>query len=155
VSYMASDTPNIRVQSEPFDPNREVDELRGNDPTVGAVVTFIGLMRDFNEGVEVQRLFLEHYPGMTEKVLKEIVAEATERWPLRGCRVVHRVGELTPMEPIVLVAVASFHRKEAFRACEFIIDHLKTKAPFWKRESTQNGVRWVDAQGSDDPKEIS
>ena len=140
----------VRVQSEPFDPNREVDELRGENPAIGAVVTFIGLMRDLNDGARVERLFLEHYPGMTEKALKEIVAEAAERWTLQECRVVHRVGELSPTEPIVLVAVASAHRKEAFQACEFIIDYLKTKAPFWKRESTPDGARWVDARESDD-----
>ena len=140
----------VRVQSEPFDPNREVDQLRGQNPSIGAVVTFIGLMRDLNDGAKVQRLFLEHYPGMTEKALNEIVAEAAERWTLQGCRVVHRVGELSPTEPIVLVAVASSHRKEAFQACEFIIDYLKTKAPFWKKESTDSGVRWVDAREHDD-----
>ncbi|MCU7930069.1 MAG: molybdopterin synthase catalytic subunit MoaE [Candidatus Thiodiazotropha sp. (ex Codakia rugifera)] len=141
---------NIRVQSEPFDPNQEVDLLRDNDPSIGAVVTFIGLMRDINEGDKVSRLFLEHYPGMTERALQEIVAEANARWELQHCRVVHRVGDLRPTDPIVLVAVASLHRKEAFMACEFIIDYLKTKAPFWKKESTPDGERWVDARESDD-----
>ncbi|MCU7890667.1 MAG: molybdopterin synthase catalytic subunit MoaE [Candidatus Thiodiazotropha sp. (ex Ustalcina ferruginea)] len=140
----------IRVQVEPFDPNHEVDLLRDNDPSIGAVVTFIGLMRDINEGDKVSRLFLEHYPGMTERALQEIVDEANSRWELQHCRVVHRVGDLRPTDPIVLVAVASLHRKEAFMACEFIIDYLKTKAPFWKKESTPDGERWVDARESDD-----
>ncbi|MCU7905510.1 MAG: molybdopterin synthase catalytic subunit MoaE [Candidatus Thiodiazotropha sp. (ex Epidulcina cf. delphinae)] len=140
----------VRVQSEPFDPNREVDLLRADDPSIGAIVTFIGLMRDSNEGARVDRLFLEHYPGMTEKALRQIVDEADRRWELQHCRVVHRVGELLPSDPIVLVAVAGRHRKEAFMACEFIIDYLKTKAPFWKRETTSDGERWVGARESDD-----
>ncbi|MBW9257478.1 MAG: molybdopterin synthase catalytic subunit MoaE [Candidatus Thiodiazotropha sp. (ex. Lucinisca nassula)] len=140
----------IRVDSEPFDPNHEVDLLRGEDPAIGAVVSFIGLMRDLNEGDRVDNMFLEHYPGMTENALEQIVKLAFERWQLQGCRVVHRVGELKPTDPIVLVTVASAHRKEAFQACEFIIDYLKTQAPFWKKEATENGERWVDARDSDD-----
>ncbi|MCG8098260.1 MAG: molybdopterin synthase catalytic subunit MoaE [Candidatus Thiodiazotropha taylori] len=140
----------IRVDSEPFDPNLEVDLLRGEDPAIGAIVSFIGLMRDLNEGDRVDNMFLEHYPGMTENALEQIVKLAFERWQLQGCRVVHRVGELKPTDPIVLVAVASAHRKEAFQACEFIIDYLKTQAPFWKKEATENGERWVDARDSDD-----
>jgi molybdopterin synthase catalytic subunit len=140
----------IRVQSEPLDPNREIELLRGEDPAIGAVVSFIGLMRDLNDGARVDSLFLEHYPGMTEKALEQIVKLAFERWNLQGCRVVHRVGLLKPTEPIVLVAVASSHRKEAFCGCEFIIDFLKTQAPFWKKESTEEGERWVDARESDD-----
>jgi molybdopterin synthase catalytic subunit len=140
----------IRVQSEPLNPNKEVDQLRGEDSTIGAVVSFIGLMRDFNDGDRVDQLFLEHYPGMTERALDKIVALAAERWTLQGCRVVHRIGALKPAEPIVLVAVASHHRREAFRACEFIIDYLKTQAPFWKKESTERGNRWVDERESDD-----
>lgn len=140
----------IRVQSEPLDPNREIELLRGEDPAIGAVVSFIGLMRDLNDGSRVDSLFLEHYPGMTERALEQIVKLAFERWSLQGCRVVHRVGLLKPTEPIVLVAVASAHRKEAFRGCEFIIDFLKTQAPFWKKESTDEGERWVDARESDD-----
>ncbi len=140
----------IRVDSEPFEPSREVDLLRGEGPAIGAVVTFIGSMRDLNQGDRVERMFLEHYPGMTENALEQIVKQAFERWKLQGCRVVHRVGELQPTDPIVLVAVASAHRKEAFRACEFIIDYLKTQAPFWKKETTENGARWVDARDSDD-----
>jgi molybdopterin synthase catalytic subunit len=139
----------IRVQSEPLNPNQEVDQLRGEDSAVGAVVSFIGLMRDFNDGERVDHLFLEHYPGMTERALEKIVALAADRWILQGCRVVHRIGALKPTEPIVLVAVASCHRRDAFRACEFIIDYLKTKAPLWKKESTETGNRWVDARESD------
>jgi molybdopterin synthase catalytic subunit len=139
----------IRVVSDPFDPNREVDRLRGESPAIGAVVSFLGLMRDLNEGERVDSLFLEHYPGMTEKALEQIVTQAFEKWDLQGCRLVHRVGLMQPTDPIVLVAVASSHRKEAFRACEFIIDYLKTQAPFWKRESTESGDRWVDARESD------
>lgn len=140
----------VSVQTDPFDPNHEVDLLRGGDSSIGAVVTFIGLMRDINEGERVERLYLEHYPGMTEHALRQIVDEANSRWEIQHCRVVHRVGELLPSDPIVLVAVASRHRKEAFRACEFIIDYLKTRAPFWKKETTAAGERWVDARESDD-----
>jgi molybdopterin synthase catalytic subunit len=140
----------VSIQADPFDPNREVDLLRGNDPSIGAVVTFIGLMRDINEGDRVEGLYLEHYPGMTEHALQQIVDEANSRWEIQHCRVVHRVGSLLPTDPIVLVAVASRHRKEAFLACEFIIDYLKTRAPFWKKETTAAGARWVDARESDD-----
>ncbi|MBV2093696.1 MAG: molybdopterin synthase catalytic subunit MoaE [Candidatus Thiodiazotropha sp.] len=140
----------VSIRAEPFDPNREVELLRGNDPSIGALVTFIGLMRDINEGDRIERLYLEHYPGMTERALQEIVDEANSRWDIQHCRVVHRVGALLPTDPIVLVAVASRHRKEAFQACEFIIDYLKTRAPFWKKETTAEGERWVDARESDD-----
>ncbi len=140
----------VSIQAEPFDPSREVELLCANDASIGAVVTFIGLMRDINEGDRVERLFLEHYPGMTEHALQQIVDEASRRWEIQHVRVVHRVGALQPTDPIVLVAVASCHRKEAFRACEFIIDYLKTRAPFWKKETTPEGERWVDARESDD-----
>ncbi|MGD8912782.1 MAG: molybdopterin synthase catalytic subunit MoaE [Candidatus Thiodiazotropha sp.] len=140
----------VSIQADPFDPNQEVDRLRGSDPSIGALVTFIGLMRDINEGDKVEGLTLEHYPGMTEHALQQIVDEASSRWNIQGCRVVHRVGALLPTDPIVLVAVASQHRKEAFLACEFIIDYLKTRAPFWKKERTAQGERWVDARESDD-----
>jgi len=139
----------IRVQAEPLDPNREVDLLRADNPAIGGVVSFIGLMRDSNQGDAVTGMALEHYPGMTEKALGRIVDEACRRWDLLGCRVVHRVGEMRPTDPIVVVAVASSHRGEAFRACEFIIDYLKTRAPFWKKETTASGGRWVDARHSD------
>ena len=139
----------IRIQSEPLEPHYEVDQLRADNPAIGGVVSFIGLMRDVNQGDQVSRLFLEHYPGMTEKALEKIVDEAMERWELEAVRVVHRVGEMSPTEPIVVVAVASPHRKEAFLGCEFVIDYLKTRAPFWKKEVTEGGERWVDARDSD------
>ncbi len=127
--------------------------LRGTDPKIGAVVTFLGQMRDFNEGDQVSTMTLEHYPGMTEKALQTIVDEADERWDLMGIHVVHRVGPLKPFDPIVLVAVASAHRGEAFQACEFVIDYLKTRAPFWKKETTEQGDRWVDARHTDNQAE--
>jgi molybdopterin synthase catalytic subunit len=139
----------VRVQAEPFDPAAEVEALRAGNPQIGAVVTFLGLMRDLNDGERVESMTLEHYPGMTEKALEAIVAEAAGRWPLDGVRVVHRVGELRPQDPIVLVAVASRHRGEAFRACEFVIDYLKTRAPFWKKERAAGGERWVAARHGD------
>jgi len=139
----------ISVQAEPFDPAAEQQALRAGNPRIGALVSFLGLMRDLNEGDPVSGLYLEHYPGMTEKALAAIVAEAEARWALEGVRVVHRVGELRPEDPMVLVAVASRHRGDAFRACEFIIDYLKTRAPFWKQEITPRGARWVEARPSD------
>jgi molybdopterin synthase catalytic subunit len=139
----------IRIQSEIFDPAREERRLRRGNPRVGAVVSFLGLMRDINDGDAVKAMTLEHYPGMTEKALTAIVDEAARRWDLEGIRVIHRIGELLPEEPIVLVMTASRHRGEAFRACEFVIDYLKTRAPFWKKESTDEGDRWVDARHSD------
>jgi molybdopterin synthase catalytic subunit len=139
----------VCVQDQPLDPHREVDLLRADNPGIGAVVSFIGLMRDLNEGDRVARLYLEHYPGMTEKALQKIAEEAMERWQLLGCRVVHRVGEMQPTDPIVVVAVAGRHRKEAFQGCEFVIDYLKTQAPLWKKETTEQGERWVDARVSD------
>ncbi|MET0094451.1 MAG: molybdopterin synthase catalytic subunit MoaE [Sedimenticola sp.] len=143
----------IKVQTEPFDIAQVQDELRADNPAIGAVVTFVGLMRDMNEGDQVATMTLEHYPGMTEKALEEIVQEADERWELMGIRVIHRVGELNPLDPIVIVAVASAHRGEAFQACEFVIDYLKTRAPFWKKEKTADGERWVDARHSDSDAE--
>lgn len=143
----------ILIKPEPFDPNQEVDLLRGDNPAIGGIVSFIGLMRDMNEGDSVTAMTLEHYPGMTEMAMKKIVEEARQRWNLLGCRVVHRVGEMQPTDPIVLVAVACTHRGDAFRACEFIIDYLKTRAPFWKKELTTQGSRWVDARHSDSEAE--
>ena len=140
----------ISVQSSPFDPAAEELAIRSGNPQIGAVVTFLGLMRDINEGDAVAAMTLEHYPGMTEKALAAIVEEAAERWQLEAVRLLHRVGELRPQDPIVLVSVASRHRAEAFRACEFIIDYLKTRAPFWKKEQTSDGERWVEARHSDD-----
>ena len=139
----------VSIQSESFDLCAIQDELRSANPAIGALVTFIGLMRDFNQGNRVLSMTLEHYPGMTNKALEAIIQEADKRWDLLGMRVVHRVGRLMPLDPIVLVAVASAHRGEAFQACEFIIDYLKTRAPFWKREQTAEGERWVEARVSD------
>jgi len=139
----------ISVQTEPFDITAMQDELRAESPAIGALVSFVGLMRDINEGDTINTMTLEHYPGMTEKALETIIAEANERWDLIGIRVIHRVGELKPQDPIVMVAITSAHRGEAFQACEFIIDYLKSRAPFWKKESTPEGERWVDARHTD------
>ena len=139
----------IRVQAEPLDPLAEQATLWQGQPQVGALVSFIGLMRDFNEDASVSRLVLEHYPGMTEKALAAIATEAGQRWPLLATRILHRVGSLAPEDPIVLVAVAASHRGPAFRACEFLIDYLKTRAPFWKKEITPTGERWVAARATD------
>ena len=139
-----------RVQTEDFDLSTEVAALRANNPKVGAIVSFVGTVRDLNEGASVAEMELEHYPGMTERALEAIIAEARERWNFFDALVIHRVGPLKPMEQIVLVVVASKHRGEAFSACEFIMDYLKTAAPFWKKEQTPEGARWVDARVSDD-----
>ncbi len=139
----------IKVQAEPFDPDAESRVVRAGNPRVGGVVTFLGLMRDLNDGDDVTRMTLEHYPGMTEKALRQIAETAMRRWELDAINVVHRVGTLTPEEPIVLVAVASRHRGAAFRGCEFVIDYLKNRAPFWKKEQTAQGERWVEARDSD------
>lgn len=140
----------IRVQQDDFDTGLELQQLRAANPAIGAVVSFVGLVRDLNEGNTVSCMTLEHYPGMTEKSLQQIVAAAQQRWPLMGVRVIHRVGPLLPCEQIVLVAVASAHRGDAFAACEFIMDYLKTRAPFWKKEQTPAGAQWVDAREADD-----
>ena len=140
----------ILVQSEAFDIQGEQDALWRNDPSVGALVTFVGLTRDLNEGVGVSRMTLEHYPGMTEKALHAIADEAATRWELKGLTLIHRVGTLAPQDPIVFVGVASQHRGDAFRACEFLIDYLKTRAPFWKKEHRASGDHWVEARGSDE-----
>jgi len=140
----------VRVQQEDFDLSAEVAALRAGQPGVGAVAAFVGLVRDMNEGSGVSEMALEHYPGMTEKALEAIVAEAQARWDILGARIIHRVGTLQPCDQIVLVAVSSAHRGEAFAACEFIMDYLKTRAPFWKREVTPAGARWVDARETDD-----
>jgi len=140
----------ILITAEKFDPTAATEAVRQANPKVGAVVSFLGLMRDINDGDTVSSMFLEHYPAMTRKALEAIVSEARSRWELEDVRVIHRVGEILPEDPIVLVAVASRHRGDAFRACEFIIDYLKTRAPFWKKEATDKGERWVDARASDD-----
>jgi molybdopterin synthase catalytic subunit len=138
----------IRVQQEDFDTGAELERLRGKlQGNTGAMVSFIGLVRDLNEGDAITGMTLEHYPGMTEKALAAIVAEATDRWKLNDAVIIHRVGPLAPNDRIVLVIAASAHRKEAFRACEFMIDALKTKAPFWKKEATPRGARWVPTTG--------
>ncbi|MDP2830084.1 MAG: molybdopterin synthase catalytic subunit MoaE [Sulfuricellaceae bacterium] len=140
----------VRIQHEDFDVSSELAELRRGNPGVGAVVSFVGLVRDLNEGDEVSVMTLEHYPGMSEKALEQVVAQARERWDVVDVLVIHRIGDLRPTEQIVLVAVTSVHRGEAFTACEFVMDYLKTRAPFWKREQTQEGARWVDARQGDD-----
>jgi molybdopterin synthase catalytic subunit len=138
----------IRVQQEDFDPGAELERLRGKLPgTSGAVVSFLGLVRDLNEDEAITGMTLEHYPGMTEKALAAIAAEATDRWKLNDAVIIHRVGPLAPNDRIVFVVAASAHRKDAFRACEFMIDALKTKAPFWKKETTPHGTRWVTTAG--------
>ncbi|HET9699843.1 MAG TPA: molybdopterin synthase catalytic subunit MoaE [Burkholderiales bacterium] len=140
----------VRVQGADFDAGEEIARLRREDPRVGAVASFIGLVRDMNDGDTVSEMTLEHYPGMTERALEDIVCQARSRWDILDAVVVHRVGPLRPTEQIVLVAVSSAHRGEAFAACEFIMDYLKTRAPFWKKEQTPGGARWVDARESDD-----
>ncbi|MGH8809184.1 MAG: molybdopterin synthase catalytic subunit MoaE [Noviherbaspirillum sp.] len=140
----------IRVQTQDFDLGKEVAELRAGKPEVGAVVSFIGTVRDMNDGAGVSEMELEHYPGMTEKALEDIVEQAHARWSIIDALVIHRVGPLQPLDQIVLVVVTSAHRGEAFAACEFIMDYLKTQAPFWKKEQTPQGARWVDARVADD-----
>ena len=139
----------IRVQEADFDLTTEIKNLRNADPQVGAVVSFLGTVRDMNEGSEVKAMTLEHYPGMTEKALQNIMDQARVRWDIRNSLVIHRVGALLPEDQIVLVAVTSAHRGEAFSACEFIMDYLKTAAPFWKKEEAAEGGRWVDARVAD------
>lgn len=140
----------VRVQSEDFDISREIAVLVKGQAKVGAVASFIGLVRDANEGDRVGGMTLEHYPGMTEKALENIVSEAHSRWNIEDALVVHRIGALVPGDQIVLVVVTSAHRGDAFDACEFLMDYLKTRAPFWKKEKTAQGERWVDARASDD-----
>ncbi len=140
----------IRVQTEDFDAGAEISALRRADPGIGAVAAFIGQVRDMNDGTSVGTLTLEHYPGMTEKSLAAIVDQAKLRWQFHDALVIHRVGTLQPLDQIVLVAVAGSHRGECFAACEYIMDYLKTEAPFWKKEQTAQGERWVDARVSDD-----
>ncbi|HEX6958226.1 MAG TPA: molybdenum cofactor biosynthesis protein MoaE [Ferrovibrio sp.] len=140
----------VRVQKEDFDTAAELEKLTANNPRIGAAVTFTGLVRDFADNTAVRRMTLEHYPGMTEKQLAAIVAETERRWPLDGCLVIHRYGPLEPGERIVLVIVTSAHRQAAFEACAFLVDWLKTKAPFWKLEEHGGERRWVEAKASDD-----
>ena len=140
----------VRVQQEDFDLGAELLALREGNPRIGAIASFLGLVRDINEGDAVAGMSLEHYPGMTEKALERIVEQAKTRWNIFDALVIHRVGDLKPTDQIVLVAVTGAHRGEAFAACEFIMDYLKTEAPFWKREQTPSGARWVDARESDE-----
>lgn len=140
----------VSVQIEDFDVGAEIAALSADRHDIGAVATFTGLVRSDNDGSAVSAMTLEHYPGMTEKALEEIVAEARGRWQVEAVRVIHRYGRLEPGERIVFVGVAGAHRGEAFAACEFIMDYLKTRAPFWKKEETPEGARWVDARDSDD-----
>ena len=141
---------NVRVQAEDFDVGAEIARLRQGRADIGAVATFIGLVRDINEGADVTAMTLEHYPGMTEKALQDIVDQAKSRWDIYDALVIHRIGTLRTGDQIVLVAVTGAHRGEAFAACEFIMDYLKTEAPFWKKERTAQGERWVEARSSDD-----
>ena len=140
----------VRVQTQDFDAGAEIAALRRSDPRIGAVASFIGLVRDVNDGDSVREMTLEHYPGMTERALEQIVAEAKSRWDIIDVLVVHRVGRLAPADQIVLVVVTGAHRGEAFAACEFVMDYLKTRAPFWKKEATTEGARWVEARAADD-----
>jgi molybdopterin synthase catalytic subunit len=140
----------VSIQTADFDVAAEIAALRRDDPGVGAVCSFIGTVRDRSEGSAVSAMELEHYPGMTEKAIEAMVTEARRRFDIRGVRVIHRVGPVQVCDQIVLVVVTSSHRGEIFRACEFLMDYLKTQAPFWKKEATPEGVRWVDARVADD-----
>jgi molybdopterin synthase catalytic subunit len=140
----------VSIQTEDFDLSSEVAQLRAQDKRVGAVCSFIGTVRDRNDGSGISTKELEHYPGMTEKSIEAMIDEAFKRFDLYAARVIHRVGVLQPLNQIVLVAVTSAHRGESFQACEFLMDYLKTQAPFWKKEQTPEGARWVDARVSDD-----
>jgi molybdopterin synthase catalytic subunit len=139
----------VRVQIEDFDVSQEMLALRKKNPKVGAVASFVGVVRDLNDGEDVSTLELEHYPGMTERSLELIVNEAKTRWDIYDTLIIHRVGALQPLDQIVLVIVTSAHRGESFKACEFLMDYLKTRAPFWKKEQTSSGERWVEARASD------
>ena len=140
----------VRIQREDFDAGAEIARLRGGNPKVGAVASFIGVARDVNDGDEVSKLTLEHYPGMTERALEAICVQACVRWNILDVCVVHRIGELKPLDQIVLVIVTSAHRGDAFAACEFVMDYLKTEAPFWKKEHRPAGTTWVDSRVADD-----
>ena len=143
-------TPRVSIQTADFDLGAEVSALRAADTGVGAVASFVGTVRDRNDGLGVSAMELEHYPGMTEKAIEAMIDEALRRFDIRAARVIHRVGPLAPLDQIVLVVVTSAHRGSAFQACEFLMDYLKTQAPFWKKEHTPQGARWVDARVSDD-----
>jgi molybdopterin synthase catalytic subunit len=140
----------VTVQTDDFNLADEVDALRKNDRRIGAVCTFTGTVRDRNDGLNVSSMELEHYPGMTEKAIESMIDEAISRFDIFAARIIHRVGLLQPLDQVVMVAVTSAHRGESFKACEFLMDYLKTQAPFWKKEQTPEGTRWVDARVSDD-----
>jgi molybdopterin synthase catalytic subunit len=140
----------VTIQAEDFDVAAEIAALRRDDPGVGAVCSFIGTVRDRNDGSAVSAMELEHYAGMTEKAIEQMIEEAFRRFDIRGARVIHRVGPLQVLDQIVLVVVTSAHRGQSFQACEFLMDYLKTQAPFWKKERTPEGERWVDARVADD-----
>ncbi|MBX9959755.1 MAG: molybdopterin synthase catalytic subunit MoaE [Burkholderiaceae bacterium] len=143
-------TARVTIQTQDFDVAAEMAALRAQDKRVGAVCSFIGTVRDRNDGQSVSAMELEHYPGMTEQSIEQMIDEAFRRFDIYGARVIHRVGPLQPLDQIVLVVVTSAHRGESFQACEFLMDYLKTQAPFWKKEQTPEGARWVDARVSDD-----
>ena len=143
-------TARVFIQTQDFNLAMEVDALKKGDKRVGAVCTFTGTVRDRNDGLSVSSMELEHYPGMTEKAIEAMIDEALNRFDIFGARVVHRVGVLQPLDQVVMVAVTSAHRAESFQACEFLMDYLKTQAPFWKKEQTPEGARWVDARVTDD-----
>jgi len=138
------------VQTADFDVGAEVARLRAGNAKIGAVASFIGVVRDVNDGDQVAGMTLEHYPGMTERSIEAIIAEARKRWNIYDALVIHRVGRLAPLDQIVLVIVTSAHRGDAFAACEFLMDYLKTRAPFWKKEEIPGASRWVEARASDD-----
>jgi molybdopterin synthase catalytic subunit len=140
----------VTIQTSDFDVSREIAALRAGDAGVGAVASFVGTVRDRNDGTAITRMELEHYPGMTERAIEAMIDEAMRRFGIRAARVIHRVGPLRPMDQIVLVVVTAAHRADAFHACEFLMDYLKTQAPFWKKESTPQGSSWVDARTADD-----
>ena len=143
-------TARVSIQTADFNLSQEVQQLRAGDKRVGAVCTFTGTVRDRNDGLNVSSMELEHYPGMTEKAIESMIDEALVRFDIFGARVVHRIGVLQPLDQVVMVAVTSAHRRTSFQACEFLMDYLKTQAPFWKKEQTLHGARWVDARVSDD-----
>lgn len=140
----------VAIQTHDFDLAGEIAVLRADDPRVGAVCSFVGTVRDRNDGSDVASMELEHYPGMTEKAIEAMIDEAQRRFDILGARIVHRVGLLQPRDQIMMVAVVSAHRGQSFQACEFLMDYLKTQAPFWKKEQTPEGARWVDARVADD-----
>jgi molybdopterin synthase catalytic subunit len=143
-------SPRVSVQTEDFDVSAEIASLRAGDASVGAVAAFVGTVRDRSDGQGVSAMELEHYPGMTERAIEAMLDMALQRFDIRAARVIHRVGLLQPQDQIVLVVVTSSHRGQAFQACEFLMDYLKTQAPFWKKEHTPDGARWVDARVADD-----